>query len=84
VTGTACVDLIVTDLAVIERDERGLVLRECAAGFTPDDIQRLTEPPLVIEPWAEPGNATAAGYLAWQQTFRLGRPARRAASCLAR
>jgi 3-oxoacid CoA-transferase len=84
VTGTGCVDIIVTDLAVIERDERGLVLRECAAGFTAADVQRLTEPPLVIEPWAELGNAAATGYLAWQEAFRLGRPARRAATCLAR
>jgi 3-oxoacid CoA-transferase len=83
VTGTDCVDLVVTDLAVIERDERGLVLRECAAGFTPDDVQRLTEPPLVIELWADQGG-TSHGYRAWQQAFRLGRPARKAAACLAR
>jgi 3-oxoacid CoA-transferase len=84
VTGTGCVDLVVTDVAVIERDERGLVLRECAAGFTPDDVQRLTEPPLVIELWADHGGTSHAGYRAWQQAFRLGRPARKAAPCLAR
>jgi 3-oxoacid CoA-transferase len=84
VTGTACVDLIVTDVAVIERDERGLVLRECAAGFTPDDVQRLTEPPLVIELWADQAGPSAAGYRAWQQAFQLGRTARRAAACVAR
>lgn len=84
VTGTRCVDLIVTDLAVIERDERGLVLRECAAGFTPADVQRLTEPPLVIELWADQGGESHGNYRAWQQAFRLGRPAREAAACLAR
>jgi 3-oxoacid CoA-transferase len=84
VTGTGCVDLIVTDLAVIERDERGLVLRECAAGFTVDDVQRLTEPPLVIEPWAEQSDVSPTGYRAWQRDFRLRRPARRTAPCLAR
>jgi 3-oxoacid CoA-transferase len=84
VTGTGCVDLIVTDLAVIERDQRGLVLRECAAGFTADDVQRLTEPPLVIEPWPEQSGDSATGYRAWQQSFRLRRSARRAAPCPAR
>jgi len=54
VTGTECVDLIVTDLAVIERDDRGLVLRECAPGFEPADIARLTEAPLVVDLW-QPG-----------------------------
>jgi 3-oxoacid CoA-transferase len=53
VTGTACVDVIVTDLAVVERDERGLVLRECAPGFAPADVQRLTEAPLVVDLWAD-------------------------------
>lgn len=48
-TGARCVDLIVTDVAVIERDERGLVLRECALDFTPDEVQRLTEVPLVVD-----------------------------------
>lgn len=51
VTGTECVDLIVTDLAVIERDGRGLVLRECAPGFAPADIRRLTEAPLIVDLW---------------------------------
>ena len=51
VTGTECVDLVVTDLAVIERDGRGLVLRECAPGFEPADIVKLTEAPLVVDLW---------------------------------
>ncbi len=83
VTGTGCVDLVVTDLAVIERDERGLVLRECAAGFTADDVQRFTEPPLVVELWADQSDASSAGYRAWQHAFRRGRPGRKAAACLA-
>jgi 3-oxoacid CoA-transferase len=84
VTAKGCVDLIVTDLAVLERDDRGLVLRECAAGFTAAEIQRLTEPRLVIEPWSELATATPQGYRAWQQAFRRGRPTGRAAPCLAR
>jgi 3-oxoacid CoA-transferase subunit B len=55
VTGTGCVDLIVSDLAVIERDKRGLVLRECAPGFDPHDIVKLTEAPLTVDLW--PGQA---------------------------
>ncbi len=84
VTGTACVDLIVTDVAVIERDHRGLVLRECAAGFTPDEVQRLTEPPLLVELWAQQADGSANGYQAWRQAFQLGRSAGRASACLAR
>jgi len=84
VTGTCCVDLIVTDVAVIERDERGLVLRECAAGFTADDVQELTEPPLVVELWADQADPAAAGYRGWREAFRSGRPAGRTAPCLAR
>jgi 3-oxoacid CoA-transferase len=51
VTGAGCVDLVVTDVAVIERDERGLVLRECAPSFGPEDVQKLTEPSLVVDLW---------------------------------
>ncbi len=51
VTGADCVDLVVTDLAVIERDGRGLVLRECAPGFGPADVAKLTEAPLVVDLW---------------------------------
>lgn len=54
VTGAGCVDLVVTDLAVIERDDRGLVLRECAPGFEPADIVKLTEAPLVVDLWPTP------------------------------
>jgi acyl CoA:acetate/3-ketoacid CoA transferase beta subunit len=40
------VDLIVTELAVIEITPEGLLLREVAAGVTPEDVQKLTEPRL--------------------------------------
>jgi len=84
VTGTDCVDLIVTDVAVIERDERGLVLRECAPGFAAADVRQLTDAPLLEEPWSELADASQSRYLAWRDSFRSGRPGRRAASCLAR
>ena len=49
-TGVACVDLIVTDLAVIEVTPEGLVLVEHAPGFTGEEIQALTEPKLIVSP----------------------------------
>jgi 3-oxoacid CoA-transferase len=50
-TGAECVDFVVTDLAVIEHDDRGLVLRECAPGFEPEDIAKLTGAPLFVDLW---------------------------------
>jgi 3-oxoacid CoA-transferase len=68
VTGTGRVDLIVTDLAVIERDERGLVLRECAPGFAPDDVKALTGAPLRVELWTERAGQPPDGFLAWRES----------------
>jgi acyl CoA:acetate/3-ketoacid CoA transferase beta subunit len=42
------VDLIVTDLAVIEVTPKGLVLKETAPGWTAKEIQALTEPKLIM------------------------------------
>ena len=50
ITAPACVDLIVTDIAVIEVAPEGLVLREVAPGWTADEVQALTEPQLIISP----------------------------------
>jgi 3-oxoacid CoA-transferase B subunit len=41
-TAQACVDLIVTNLAVIEVTGAGLVLREVAPGLSVEDVQALT------------------------------------------
>lgn len=49
-TGVGVVDLIVTELAVIEVTPEGLLLREVAPGLTPDDIQKVTEPRLHLAP----------------------------------
>lgn len=49
-TGVEVVDLIVTDLAVIEVTPKGLVLLETAPGVTPDDVQKVTEPVLQRSP----------------------------------
>src|SRR5246127_2769819 len=47
-TGLECVDTIVTDLAVIDVTPEGLVLRETAPGWTPDEVQARTEAKLIM------------------------------------
>ena len=47
-TAKGCVDLIVSDLAVIEVTPNGLVLREVAPGWSAEEIQALTEPQLLV------------------------------------
>ena len=48
-TGLECVDTIVTDLAVIDVQPEGLVLREVAHGWTPEEVQKLTGAPLLTK-----------------------------------
>jgi 3-oxoacid CoA-transferase B subunit len=45
-TGTACVQRVITDLAVIDVTPDGLVLVELAPGVTADQVQTATEPKL--------------------------------------
>ena len=47
-TAPQCVDLIVTDIAVIEVTPKGLVLKEVAPGWSAEEVQALTEPELII------------------------------------
>jgi 3-oxoacid CoA-transferase subunit B len=49
-TGKRCVNLIVTDMAVIEVAKDGLVLKEVAPGMTANDVQKATEPKLTVSP----------------------------------
>ena len=49
-TGTKVVNMIVTEMAVIEVTPDGLVLSEVAPGLTADDVQRATEPTLLLSP----------------------------------
>ncbi len=48
-TSPGCVDLVVTDLAVIDVTTEGLRLREVAPGWTPGEVQALTEAQLIVE-----------------------------------
>lgn len=50
VTGYKVANLIVTDLAVIEVTGEGLLLREVIPGYTPEEIQAVTEPLLKVSP----------------------------------
>jgi len=44
------VDLIVADVAVIEVTVEGLLLNEVAPGWSPEDMQALTLPTLLVDP----------------------------------
>ncbi len=53
-TALGVVDLIVTDLAVIEVTCDGLVLKEVAPGITPEEVQAVTGARLILDPdWHE-------------------------------
>jgi len=50
-TGVRVVDTIVTDIALIQvNPTTGLVLEEVAPGLTAEDVQRVTEPELIVSP----------------------------------
>ena len=46
-TGLACVDTVITDLAVIDVTPAGLMLREVAPGWSIEEVQKLTGAPLM-------------------------------------
>ena len=49
-TAPRCVSLVITDLAVIEVTEEGLVLKEIAPGWSVAEVQELTEAKLIVAP----------------------------------
>ena len=49
-TGVKVVDTIVTEMAYIRVMPAGLLLEEVAPGLTAEDVQRVTEPTLVVSP----------------------------------
>jgi 3-oxoacid CoA-transferase B subunit len=50
ITGIECVNTIITDLAVIEVTDDGLLLREVAPGVTAAEVQEVTESHLLVSP----------------------------------
>ncbi len=53
-TGVKVVHTIVTEMAYINVTPQGLVLEEVAPGLTADDVQRATEPNLIVSPKLKP------------------------------
>jgi len=49
-TGAKVVDTIVTEMAYIRVTPQGLVLDEIAPGLTVEDVQRATQPKLIVSP----------------------------------
>jgi 3-oxoacid CoA-transferase subunit B len=49
-TGVKVVDTIVTEMAYVRVTSEGLVVQEIAPGLSPEDVQRATEPKLIVSP----------------------------------
>jgi 3-oxoacid CoA-transferase subunit B len=49
-TGVKVVHMIVTEMAVIQVTPQGLLLEEIAPGLAPEDVQKATEPRLIVSP----------------------------------
>lgn len=49
-TGTQCIDMVVTDLGVFGFDQGHFVLKELAPGVPLDEVKKATEGPLMIPP----------------------------------
>ena len=47
-TAPQCVDIVVTDISVIQFSPGGATLLEVAPGWTPEDVQELTEAKLFV------------------------------------
>lgn len=49
-TGVGVVDTIVTEMAYIRVTKDGLMLEEVAKGLTAEDVQKVTQPKLIVSP----------------------------------
>jgi len=49
-TAPECVKRLITEIAVIDVVPEGMMLRETAPGWTAADVQKLTEPKLILAP----------------------------------
>jgi 3-oxoacid CoA-transferase subunit B len=49
-TGVACIDLVVTDMAVLEITKEGFLLTEVAPGLSAADVQQASDAPLRVSP----------------------------------
>ena len=49
-TGMRVVNMIVTEMSVIQVTDAGLVLEEIAEGMTPEDVQKVTGAKLIVSP----------------------------------
>ena len=50
ITARKAVNTIITNLAVIEVTPQGLLLKETCAGVSPEEVQAVTEPRLILSP----------------------------------
>jgi len=55
-TGRRVVHCVITDLAVLDIDERGFVLRECAPGVSVDEVLAATNADVTVELAAQQGS----------------------------
>ena len=49
-TGTQCIDLVVSDFGVFGFEDKGFVLHEIAPGLTPDEVIKATGAPVKVSP----------------------------------
>jgi 3-oxoacid CoA-transferase len=59
-TGQECVDIVVTDLAVLRRRDDQFVLEAVAPGFTPEEVLELTAMNVVLPENIETMNIASA------------------------
>lgn len=53
-TAVSCVDLIITEMGVLQVTEEGLILTEINPEFTPEQVQAATEGRLIVSPELTP------------------------------